>query len=170
MTRFVNTTTPFLRILLSTGEYIQFQAGSLEVAEDDPFHGEVLAEAVRNPSISVMVNETTCRFCGEVLTGDRAAKKLDEHTKQMHFELWQKQQDIEIATVRQREVKARAGYACDVCSPVQTFGSEDDLAAHVNLFHANAPDLDEAGNIRGGDPDEGRRPGEVAPPPAATRK
>jgi hypothetical protein len=167
VTTFIDTTHPFLRILMTDGTYVQFQAGHLEVAENDKYHKQVMAEAARNPSISVMVNETTCRFCGEVFTGDKAAAKLEAHTKAMHFDLWQKQRDVEAATVVQREIKARAGYACDVCAPVQTFGSPEQLAEHVTLLHAAPPELDAAGNTRGGDPDESRRPGEVAPPAAA---
>lgn len=163
MTTFVNTVTPFLRILLPTGEYAQFQAGRLDVAEDDPAHEAVMAEAIRNPSISIMVNKTTCEYDGVVFEGDRAAAKLAAHKKAIHFDLWAKEEELKAATVIQREIKARAGYACDVCAPIQTFGSEDDLAAHVALLHATAPELDDEGNTVGGGEPDGRRPGEVAP-------
>jgi hypothetical protein len=168
MTLLINTTTPFLRILLSSGDYAQFQAGSLDIGEDDPFYGEVLAEAQRNPSISIMVNSTTCPFCGEVFTGDKAKAKLDAHGKDVHFDIWLKKQEVEAATIIQKEIKARAGYVCDVCAPVQTFGSESDLSEHVVLLHTAPPELDGDGNEIGASKhDDDRRPGEVDPPPAA---
>lgn len=171
MTTLVNSTLPYLRILMGDGSYQAFVGGRLEIAEDDPYHGEVMAEASRNASIAVLTNETTCIFCGEVYRGDKAAGKLDEHQKANHFDLWVKQREIAAATVIQREIKARAGFACDICQPLQTFGTEGDLAEHANTFHATPPDLDAEGNTIGGsrDGDDTGRPGEVAPPAAATR-
>lgn len=170
MTLFVNTVTPFLRILLPTGAYAQFAAGKLEMAEDDPDYPTVLGEATRNPSISIIVSSTTCRFCGEDFSGDKAAELATAHKKAIHFDLWVKETELEAATVIAREVKSRAGFACDVCAPVQTFGSADELAAHVHLLHAAPPQLDEGGNVTGSDAtgdDDGRKPGEVDPPAAA---
>lgn len=162
MTLFICTATPFLKILLTSGEYASFEAGQLEVAETDPFYEEVLAEATRNASISIMTNATTCRFCGAEFIGDKAKAKLEDHSKEVHFDLWVKQQEIDAATVIQKEIKSRAGYVCDICAPVQTFGSEADLAEHVNTLHTKPPALDDDGNeLGGGDPD--RRPGEVNP-------
>jgi len=169
MTTFINTVTPYLRILMSDGSYIQFHGGSLDVAEDDEFYDEVLAEAQRNPSISIMVNATTCRYCGESFSGDKAKAKFESHFKDVHFDLWQKQTELDAAVMIQKEVKARAGYACDVCAPVQTFGSEGDLAEHVTMLHTQPPQMDDDGNTLGGEDGGGRRPGEVDPPPAATR-
>lgn len=169
MTTFISTSLPYLRILLDDGSYAQFQGGRLDVAEEDPAYARVMAEAVRNPAISIMVNKTTCEYDGVVFSGDKAAAKLAEHKKEVHFDLWQKEQDLEHAKVQLTEVKARAGYACDVCQPVQTFGDEAGLAEHARLIHANAPDLDAEGNTvgGGGDGDGGRRPGEVKPAPRA---
>lgn len=172
MTTFVNHATPYLRILLPSGDYIQFQGGKLIVDEDDPNHEHAMAEAVRNQSIAILVNETTCDYCGESFTGDKARAKLADHKKDVHFDLWQKETELEQARVVQREVKARAGYACDVCAPVQTFGSEDDLAEHVRLLHTAPPELDENGNTvgGGGGDDGGQRPGgEVAATPVAAK-
>jgi len=162
MTIFVNSTHPYLRILLPSGDYAQFQGGKLELDEDDPDYGIVLDEATRNPGIAILVNETTCRFCGESFTGSHAGEKLADHKKDNHFDLWVKETELEQATFIQKEIKARAGYACDICAPVQTFGTSDDLAEHFNTLHASAPDLDDEGNTLGGS-DDGRRPGEVAP-------
>lgn len=174
MTTFVCTDLPYLKILLSDGDYVQFQGGRLEVPETDPFHGEVMAEASRNSHISVMTNETTCQYCGAVFSGDKAQKSLATHFKDAHFELWVKQSELDAAIVTQREIKARAGYVCDICAPVQTFGTEADLAEHTRLLHTAPPAMDEDGNETGprhdaGDGDDGRRPGEVDPPKAATR-
>lgn len=165
MTTFISTGLPYLRILQPDGSYSQLQAGRLEVAESDWRHAAVMAEAIRNPAISIMVNSTTCEYDGVVFKGDHAADELAAHKKAIHFELWQKEQDLEHARVQLVEVKARAGYACDICAPVQTFGDEAGLAEHATLIHATAPTLDEQGNTVGGagDDDGGRRPGEVAP-------
>lgn len=172
MTLLVNSTNPYLRILLPDGDYAQFVGGQLTIDEDDtPFYDHILAEAVRNPSIAIMVSAATCRFCGADFTGKTAAKQLEEHQKEIHFDLWVKAQEVEAASVIQREIKARAGFVCDVCQPVQTFGSEDDLAVHVAALHTQPPELDDEGNTVGGDDGGGRRPGEVdpAPAPAARR-
>lgn len=157
MTTFVNPTHPYLRVLLPDGSYAAFQGGRLEMAEDDPDYDHVLAVALADPYTSILVNETTCIYCGEVFKGDRAAKQLDDHMKAVHFDLWQKQLELDQARVVQREVKARAGVVCDVCSPVQTFGTEADLAEHVKL-HTAPPAMDDEGNEVGGGED--RRPGE----------
>lgn len=171
MTTLVNSTHPQLRILLPDGSYAQFLGGKLDIDEDDtPFYDAIMAEAVRNPSIAIIVSEGTCRFCGETFTGKNAQDQLDAHQKDIHFDLWVKQQEIEAATVIQKEVKARAGFPCDVCAPVQTFGNADDLAAHVQLLHTAPPALDDEGNTVGGEDGEGRRPGEVEPPRAARRR
>lgn len=168
MTTFVNTVTPYLRILLPEGDYAQFHGGRLDLAEDDPAHAAVMAEAIRNPSISVIISAATCLYCGDDFTGDKAGSKLDGHMKEIHFDLWQKQLELDQAKVVQKEVKSRAGYACDVCAPIQTFGSADDLAEHAALLHANVPNLGDEGNTVGGSgEDSGRRPGEVEPAPAA---
>jgi len=176
----INTHTPFLKIFDEpTGEYVAFQAGKLEIDEGEPGYEAVMAEAARNPFISVIVNATTCQYCGEVYTGKTAKAQLGRHKKDIHFDLWQAEKEIEQATLIATEVKARAGYACDVCAPVQEFGTEADLAAHVALLHLKAPELDDDGNEvaggsgdgPGGDRPARRRPGEreISAPAAARR-
>jgi uncharacterized C2H2 Zn-finger protein len=165
MTTLVNTTEPYLRILLPDNDFIQFQGGKLELPEDHPFYQHVMDEAVRRPSIAVLINETTCPYCGEVFKGDKAAAKYGAHIKEVHFELWQKEQDLEHARIVQKEVKARAGFSCDVCSPIQTFGTADDLAEHVGLFHTNPEEMDAAGNTTTAE----TRPGEKVIHPRKTQ-
>lgn len=163
MTVFVNTTHPELRIFVpATGEYVSFIGGKLEIDEGEPGYEEAKAEAIRNPLISIIENETTCQFCGEVFHGKAAKLNLGAHKKAIHFDLWSKEKEIEHATLMSREIKSRAGFACDVCSPVQTFGTAEDLAAHTAFLHASAPSLDDEGN-EVGDNEPDRRPGEVAP-------
>lgn len=169
MTTLINTTEPFLRILNpATGEYAAFSGGRLDIDTDDPNYEVVMREAVRRPTISIHESATTCPNCGEVFTGKAAKANLGQHRKAVHFELWQADKEAEHAEVMQREVKARAGFACDVCNPVQTFGDEAGLAEHVKLLHTAAPSLDEDGNEVTGKGK--RRPGEVAAAeiPAAT--
>ena len=168
MTKFINTSTPYLRILLPDGDYAQFQGGKLEIDEDDPGYATVMAEAQSNPSISIMVSATTCEYCGEVFKGRPAKAQLAKHKKDVHFDLWRAEKEIEQATVIDIEVKKRAGFACDVCAPVQTFGSAADLSEHTRLLHTQPPELNDAGEEVGSG--SGRRPGEVEPPAAARRK
>jgi hypothetical protein len=169
MAVFVNTVTPQLRIYIpATGDYVQFSGGRLEIDEGEPGYEEAMANALVNPSTSIIVNSTTCQYCGEVFNGKAAAAQLGKHKKDAHFNLWQAEKEIEHATVIQKEVKARAGYACDVCQPTQTFGTADDLAEHAKLLHTAPPELDAEGNERDGE--RGRRPGEVGGIPAATPK
>lgn len=146
MTTLVNSSEPYLSILLPGGDYARFVGGRLEVPEDHPDYGHIMDEAVRRPTIAILVNETTCPYCGEVYKGDRAAAKLEAHTKDNHFDLWLKQTELDHAKLVHAEVKARAGYACDVCAPVQTFGNEEGLAEHIALLHTNPEDMDAAGN------------------------
>lgn len=161
----INTNTPFLKVYVpASGDYVSFVAGKLEIDEGDVGYDEAMAEAKRNPSISIMVNETTCRYCGEVFTGKAAAAQLGKHKKDIHFEIWQAEKLIENEAVVQKEIKSRAGYACDVCQPVQTFGDEGDLSDHVKLLHTAPPPMDDEGNEIG----TKGRPGEAAIP-AATR-
>lgn len=155
MTKFVNTVNPYLRVLLPDGNYAQFQGGLLELDEGDEGYVAVMAEAQTNPSISIMINATTCAYCGEVFTGKAAAAQLGRHKKDVHFDLWKSEKELEAATVIDVEVKKRAGFSCDVCAPVQTFGSAEDLAGHVSLLHTAAPALDDEGNEVGSG-----RPGE----------
>ncbi len=150
MATLINTVTPFLRILLPDEEYVQFQAGKLEIDEDHEFYQHVMDVATANPSISIMVNATTCPDCGEVFTGKAARASLGKHRKAVHFDRWQADKDAANAESRDIEIKSRAGYACDVCAPMQTFGDEALLALHVKLVHATPPKLDAEGNDVGG--------------------
>lgn len=175
MPTLINTTTPFLRIYdEASGEYVAFAAGKLEIEEGDLGYEAVMAEATSNPAIQILVNETTCQYCGQVFRGKAAKAQLGSHKKDIHFDVWQAEKLIEQETVITREVKARAGIACDVCQPVQTFPDGEALAEHVALLHTAPPELDADGNevsagSSGGGPR--RRPGEreVSAPAAARR-
>jgi hypothetical protein len=160
---------PFLRIYIpEPGEIRQFQFGKLEIDESDPAYPVVMAEASRNPAIVVYVSEGTCKWCGETFT----KSKLEAHVKEVHYDKWTADEDAAIAEVRNIELKARAGHACDVCRPAQVFGSEDDLILHIQAFHAQPPVLNDAGDVTeeatGGR--RRRRPGEVESIPAARAK
>lgn len=159
---FVNSTYPQLRILLESGEYAQFIGGKLELDEGDPGFAEVLAEAQRNPSIAIVVNSTTCELCGEVFEGKAAKAQFTNHMKSIHPAVYDAEQELAHARSMEKQVKDRAGYACDVCQPVQTFGTELDLAEHVKLLHTAPPEMDDEGNEKA----DSRRPGEVAVPAA----
>lgn len=164
---FVCTEYPYLRILRQDGEYAQFLGGKLELDEDEPGYAEVLAEAQRNPAVSIHVNSTTCDLCGEVFEGKNAKSNFAKHVRAIHPDVFDAEQALLHARSVEQEVKSRAGFACDVCQPVQTFGSEADLAAHVTLLHTQPPAMDAEGNEIGGGRDDERRPGEVDPVPAA---
>lgn len=168
MPRYICTTYPQLKIFNPvTGDYASFVGGLLEIDEDDPNYEVVHAEALRNPSISIMVNRTTCQYCGESFTGKAAAAQLGKHTKDIHPDVWDAEQVIKNAKIVETEVKRRAGYACDVCAPVQEFGSAAALSDHVKLLHTAAPELDDEGNDKA-EP-KGRRGGERAVPAATAR-
>jgi hypothetical protein len=162
---FINTVNPYLRVLIQqgehAGEYAQFLGGKLELDEGDPGFADVKAEAGRNPNVVVLVNETTCGLCGEVFTGKAAKAQLGTHVKANHPLVWDAQKALEAATTASRTIKERAGYPCDVCSPVQTFGDEAGLAQHARDFHTQPPEMDDEGNETGT-----RRPGETAIPVA----
>lgn len=152
MALLINNTNPYLQILNpATGAFVRFQAGRLEIAEDDPNYAVAMAWAARDPNIAVIVNETTCPDCGEVFVGSEKKARLDlgAHRKDVHFDKWLADKQAQDAKVTEKEIKSRAGYPCDVCVPIQVFGTAEDLAAHVGLLHTSAPNLDDAGNDLG---------------------
>jgi len=114
---------------------VQFRGGRLDIEEDDPNYAVVMAEALRNPAIVVYTSATTCDRCGEVFAGGAAKAQLGKHRKDAHFDVWLAEKEQSEFQVRQVEVKAREGVACEVCRPFQTFPTRDELAAHVRTFH-----------------------------------
>lgn len=153
----VNTTHPALKIYNpATGLFAEFVGGRLEIAEDSPDYAVVMAEAKRNAYISIHDKAIGCPDCGELFTGGAAKLDLGKHRKSIHFDKWLADQDARDAVERNRQIKARAGFVCDICAPVQEFGTEPDLAEHVRLLHANAPVLTESGDrVIGQESDEG---------------
>lgn len=149
---FVNPTTPELRIYNpETGGWARFTGGKLDIDESDPDFKYVMAEAQRNPAISIHAKGVNCPECGELFTGKTARMDLGKHRKGIHFDKWLADQDALAAAERDVQVKSRAGYVCDICQPVQEFGTADDLAGHVSLLHAAPPELTETGETIGGD-------------------
>jgi hypothetical protein len=164
---FVCTEFPQLRILRADGDYAVFQGGKLELDEGDPGYEEVKAEAERNPFITILVNSTTCRLCGEVFTGKVAKPNLAKHVKEVHPLVWKAEQELDFAESQSKALKHTEGYPCDVCQPVQVFGTPSDLAEHVTLLHTQPPEMDADGNET-----EGmgrRRPGERGVPAAKAK-
>lgn len=154
----VNTATPFLKIYNpDTGNFASFIAGKLEIEKEDPDFKWVMAEAQRNPAISIHEIATTCDQCGAIFTGKVASAELGKHRKEIHFDVWLAEKDAKDEALREVQVKSRAGYACDICSPVQEFPDAEQLAQHVRLLHATVPELTESGETVGGD--EGERGG-----------
>lgn len=163
---FVCVEYPQLRILLPDLTYAQFVGGKLELDPEDNGYETVLAQAEANPFISIHVNETTCDLCGEVQTGKLAKANLAKHIKDNHPNVWVAEQELAHARSMSKQLKHAEGYPCDVCAPVQTFGTKADLAEHVGLLHAQPPAMDSEGNEIAGSDDGGRRPGERAIPAA----
>lgn len=148
MATLLNREHPYFRIMDPvTGAYYAFVGGKLEIEEGDPGFDVVMAEAARNPYIAVYKSVATCIHCGETLA---SAKAREAHVKDNHFDKWLADADAAAAEVRNVEVMARAGFPCDVCRPLQEFGTPEDLALHVGMFHTAAPNLDDDGNEVGG--------------------
>lgn len=179
--KLVNLTYRELRVLMPDGTYQQFRDGQLDVEETisyedqetgetrtltNPYFEPLLNFAKSDASTAILVNTTTCPHCSEVFAGKAAKADLGRHRKNTHFELWIADKQADQQAEVQKLLKSRANFVCDVCVPFQEYPNEPELAFHVNLVHAKAPDLDGDGNTVGGDGD--RRPGEVAPIPAAT--
>lgn len=144
---------PYLKIYNAvTGDYAQFQGGKLEVEPGDPNYEVAMAEAASNPAIQVLTKTLSCELCGaDFGDGKVAHLNLGKHVKEVHFEVWQRDREAEHAAVMAHEVKAREGFACDVCRPAQTFGTEEDLRLHNDTLHMAAPAMDEEGNTVGGE-------------------
>ena len=151
----LNNVNPALRIYdPESEEFVAFRGGKLEIEEGDLGYEAVMAEAERNPSIIVVVNGKQCTLCGETFTGKAAAAQLGNHTKNVHFEVWQAGREEDNAQAIAVEVKKRSPFACDVCPTTQEFGSAEDLALHAQLIHT-APDVDGDGNAVGEGPGNG---------------
>lgn len=164
----LNYTHPFLSIYIpATGAFRQFESGKLVIEEDDPDYAVVMAEAVRNPNITVYEQVGTCPFCGEVVGKGRTAEaSVAAHVNAQHPD----RGDGDEVAVLNREVKSRAEFFCDVCRPTQTFLSEEDQRIHVATIHAARPTLDAEGNtVEGEAPTRRRRPGEAGIPAAKRR-
>jgi hypothetical protein len=162
---FICQTYPYLRIYdPATEEIIQFQAGKLQLDPGDRGFEVVKAEALRNPSIVMLVEAVQCPECGEPFTGKAAGAQLGKHKKEAHFEKWVT--DKEAEQVQTREVKGRQPHACDLCPRVQEFGSADELAIHVRAVHLSV-DVDDNGNVFDGEGGGGPASAVIAEPSAA---
>jgi hypothetical protein len=156
MTMFLNSETPFLRILdPATGAFIRFNAGRLDL---DPETEEgaywlplVVAEASHNASIRAIESAVFCPECGEPFTGGTAKANLAVHRRSIHFDAFMR--DVEASQAEERNVliAGQAGYPCGLCPPgMSTFGNEQELAIHTRALHTQAPALDGEGNTIGG--------------------
>ncbi len=164
----LNHTHPQLNIYNPfTGGFRQFRDGSLVIEEGDPDYEVVMAEAIRNPYITIYETVGTCPVCGQVVgKGQTAAASVQRHLNDAHPEA----DEQEAVATSNRQVKSRAIWSCDVCRPAQTFEDEEGLQAHNKLIHMGAPTLDSEGNtVDEGAAPRRRRPGEAGIP-AATRK
>lgn len=155
----INSTHPGLRIYNpDNGEYAQFTYGRLEIGPDDPNYGTVMAEASRNPFITIVTTATFCPRCGVPFEGSTAKDDLAAHVKSDHFDTYLADLEAAQGSERIQLIKANAGIACDICQPVQVFADADALALHAKVVHASgeeeAPAPETPSRSR-------RRPGEV---------
>lgn len=166
MATLLNHTYPAMRILdPSSGQWIAFLNGKLEIEKDHPSYDAVMAEAARNPSIVVIESVATCDLCGETFPGGAAAARLGKHRKDVHFDVWLAEKDRKDAEARNVLVKEREGVPCDACAPATWHPDADALAFHVSVMHTAAPSMDDEGNTKGqGD----GSPAPVPEVPAAT--
>lgn len=163
---FICQTYPYLRIYVpETEEFIQFQGGKLALDPGDRGYEAVKAEALRNPSIAMLAEAVQCPDCGEPFTGKTAGAQLGKHRKDIHFDQWVSEKELDKA-VQTREVKGRQLHACDLCPRVQEFGSADELAIHVRAVHLTV-DVDDDGNVFAGDGGRGPASAVIAEPSAA---
>lgn len=151
----INSTHPGFRIYNpDNGEYATFQFGRLEIEEGDPNYAVVMAEASRNPYITIVTSATFCPRCGIPFAGKSAKADLEAHVKESHFDTWLADVQAAQAAEHMALVKANAGIACDICEPVQVFPDDAALALHAQVVHAS-------GEQEAPAPKSRRRPGEV---------
>lgn len=149
----LNRVHPNLRILNpATGGYAAFAGGKLVIEDDDPNYEVVMTQANRDPDIIVTTKVTQCPECGEEFTGKLASMDLGRHRSAIHPIEFDRDREAKAATQRNAIVKRREGFCCDVCAPLQCFGTADDLTLHTRLMHG-APFVDPDGK---GVPDEVR--------------
>lgn len=138
MATFQHRTSAAFRVLNPvSGAWAQFVGNRLDIDESDPNFPFVAAEAARNPEIIAIATGLQCPYCGDVFSGKTGRANRSNHIAANHPNEADAELDADHAAVKLQIVKAREGFACDVCQPVQTFGTEADLAAHVRLLHGS---------------------------------
>ena len=152
MVTLINNVNPYMRIYdEATESFIEFRGGKLEIEPEDEGYETVMRVVEMTPSIIVQVGGQQCLYCGETFTGKTAKALLGKHVKDVHFEIWQAQQDVEHGAAVEKELRRRVPFSCDACPTIQEFGSEADLALHTQLVHT-APTVDDDGNAVGEGP------------------
>lgn len=147
---FLCQATPYLRIYNpDTESFAEFKGGKLELEEGDDDYEVVKAEALRNPSITMLTEATQCGFCGEPFVGKAAAAQLGKHKKEAHFDQWVAEKQHDAEKVVNKEVKGSQPFACDLCLNIAPFRNESDYAAHIKAIHI-ATDVDDEGNVKNG--------------------
>lgn len=156
---FICQVNPYLRVYNPETEgFAEFKGGKLQLDPGDEDYEVVLAEAKRNPSIVILTEATICPECGEAFAGKAAPVQLGQHRKEAHFEAWVADKEKQQDTTKLTEVKHQSPHPCDLCSPMQSFRSADELAVHIRAIHLTV-DVDESGNVHG----EGSGPASKAP-------
>lgn len=134
----INRTYPNFRILNpATGLYAQFAGGKLTIEPDDPNYDFVMEAAKKYPEIIVTTKVVQCPECGETFTGGAASLELGKHRKNIHPLEWEADREASLAEERNAIIQSRQPFTCDVCQPLQEFGTADDLALHVRTLHGS---------------------------------
>jgi len=147
---FINHVNPYFRIYVPELEtFVEFKGGKLELDEDDPAYATVYAVCEATPNVVILQDAVQCDLCGESFRkGKTAAMQLGKHRKDVHFKEWSEEESERQAQVIRKEIKARQPFACDLCTQVQEFQTEDELAAHIKAVHID-PNADDEGNATG---------------------
>lgn len=126
----INHQNPALRYVMpGSGEIVQFMAGRLILEDDDPNRGTILEAAAADPTITILTVDVICDVCGQAFVGKIARADLGKHRKREH--------GISAdANDKVTTVKTGTIFACNVCSPPQTFPDAGSLQTHNTAIHA----------------------------------
>ena len=169
MATLINTSHPYLRVLVNEADlrFRKFEAGRLDVEQDDPDYTFLMAFAQQTPEIRVVETAVWCPECGEPFAGADSKDKLAAHRKVFHLEAYFDDAEAGLASEKAAIIIERSGIPCPICAQrggnTERFPDAATLQVHTAAIHGTddaSPPLDEEGNTLGGEdgaPRTGRR-------------
>lgn len=114
-----------------TRQAFHFRTGKLVVEDDDPAREWLLAYAKTDRRIEIHNEGLACPVCYQTFAGQMAKARLAKHQNDTGHVV----ASVVSGVIGTTMVKGAADFACELCTPVQVFEREEDLAEHTALLH-----------------------------------